>query len=165
VGGPEPIFDRRGLQSLGFTGFVSFAELLDSWLSVIPTTGGVYAVLRESDADPAFCPANPGGRFKGKDPTVDASVLTAAWIDGCAVIYIGKGDNLQRRLREYARFGRGDPIGHWGGRYIWQLADSADLIVAWRRCNEGETARETEVELLSAFTQRYARLPFANLRS
>ena len=56
-------------------------------------------------------------------------------------------------------------IGHWGGRYIWQLADSADLVVAWRRCNEGETAREREVELLSAFTQQYARLPFANLRS
>lgn len=109
-------------------------------------------------------PGTPVGDSRGKTRR-SMRALSAAWIDGCAVIYIGKGDNLQRRLREYARFGRGDPIGHRGGRYIWQLADSADLVVACRRCKEGETAREIEVELLSAFTQRYARLPFANLRS
>jgi excinuclease UvrABC nuclease subunit len=33
---------------------------------------------------------------------------------GAEVVYIGKADNLRRRLREFARFGVSAPIGHWG---------------------------------------------------
>jgi hypothetical protein len=165
VSDTQPTFDRRGLELLGFTGFASFTDLLGVHLTEIPTASGTYAVLRESEAQPAFRPENPGGRFKGRNPTVDVSVLRVAWIDSCPVLYIGKGDNLQRRLKQYARFGRGEPVGHWGGRYIWQLEDSADLVVAWRGCRDGGSARAAEIELLSDFVQMYRRLPFANLRS
>ncbi len=90
-------------------------------------------------------------------------VLKAKWVDGAHVVYLGKGDNLQRRLKEYTRFGRGEKVGHWGGRYIWQLADSAELVVAWRKCDADVTPRSLEIELMQAFVVSYGRLPFANI--
>jgi hypothetical protein len=91
------------------------------------------------------------------------AVLKAKWLDCCSVLYIGKANSLQRRLREYARFGAGHAVGHWGGRYIWQLADSPDLRVAWRQARQGQTAREAEAELVAEFKARYGKLPFANI--
>jgi hypothetical protein len=155
--------DRDGLEKLGFTGFVTFDELREAWLDFVPKTGGVYVVLRQSDQPPTYLAESPGGRFKGKDPTVAQSVLAAKWVDECRVVYLGKGDNLQRRLREYARFGAGSPVGHWGGRYIWQLSDAADLVVAWKRCDEGQAAAQVEREMVARFKERYGCLPFANI--
>jgi hypothetical protein len=157
------MFDRAGLEELNFTGFVTFQVLRETGLELVPRTGGVYVVLRESDDAPTYLPASPGGRFKGKDPTVAVPVLAAKWIDGCPVVYLGKGDNLQRRLKEYARFGAGDPVGHWGGRYIWQLSDSAELLVGWTRCDAGETAAQLERKMVGLFKNQYGRLPFANI--
>lgn len=157
------MFDRDDLEKAGFTGFVTFADLRESWLDYVPKTGGVYAVVRESDQPPSYLANNPGGRFKGRDPTVAVSTLDTKWVELCPVVYLGKGDNLQRRLGQYARFGAGDPIGHWGGRYIWQLSDSPELLVAWKRCEEGQTAAELEGEIVARFKERYGCLPFANI--
>jgi hypothetical protein len=67
------------------------------------------------------------------------------------------------RLREYMDFGSGKPLGHWGGRYVWQLDGSSDLVVAWKK-TPGAVPREAEIELLSRFRQTFGgRLPFANI--
>ncbi len=157
------MFDRDGLEKLGFTGFVTFGDLRESWLERVPKSGGVYAVIRESDQPPTYLDHSPGGRFKGQDPTVVVSALEAKWVESCRVVYLGKGDNLQRRLKQYARFGAGDAIGHWGGRYIWQLSDAAELLVAWKLCDEGQTAAELERQIVGLFKERYGCLPFANI--
>ncbi len=78
----------------------------------------------------AFLDTNPGGRFKEQDPTVPIEVLSANWVPSSQVVYIGKANVADRRLRQFARFGAGERIGHWGGRYIWQLLDS---INSWSR--------------------------------
>jgi hypothetical protein len=160
---PHAVFDRRSLEAHGFTGFVTFDDLRESWLDYVPKTGGVYAVLRVSEQPPAYLTSNPGGRFKERDPSVVVAVLEAKWVASCSVVYVGKGDNLQRRLMQYARFGAGEPVGHWGGRYIWQLEDSAELLVAWKRCVEGQTAAELEREIIGQFKEPYDCLPFANI--
>ena len=68
------------------------------------------------------------------------------------------------RLRQYARFGAGAPVGHWGGRYIWQLADSSELLVAWHVISWYEIARDYERRLLKRFAELHdGRRPFANL--
>lgn len=38
------------------------------------------------------------------------------------MVYIGKaGTTLRKRLNQYLKFGNRQNIGHWGGRYIWQI--------------------------------------------
>jgi hypothetical protein len=154
------------LREGGFVGFVPFAKLSTS---DVPTAPGVYAVLRSSDAPPSFLEQSPGGRFKGKDPSVSTDVLASKWVEGADVLYIGKATpgsagrrGLQKRLDEYGRFGAGDPVGHWGGRYVWQLADSDQLLVAWNATDED--AATVESRMLRDFVDRYGVLPFANLR-
>ena len=43
----------------------------------------------------------------------------------------------------------GEPVGHRGGRLIWQLADANRLLVAWHVVTWDETARDYERRLLA----------------
>ena len=58
--------------------------------------------------------------------------------------------------------GGGKPIGHWGGRYIWQLEGADELVVCWKPTADS-APREEERALLAQFIEMYGRLPFANL--
>lgn len=151
-------FDRASLEAEGFTGWLPFPEARAS--SAIPATGGVYVVTYAGGAPAAFLPENPGGRFKGKDPTVPASALTANWIDA-EVVYIGKADQLRRRIRQFADFGAGKPVGHWGGRLIWQLAEPNKLRISWKETPD-RVPVEVEAEMLALFRREYGKPPFAN---
>ncbi len=113
------------------TGFVTVSSLRQTRCQAVPEQPGVYVVLRTSETEARWLQISPGGHFKGRDPSVPVSVLQQRLVKGTPVVYIGKADLLRRRLDQYMQFGAGVPIGHWGGRYIWQLADSDDLEVAW----------------------------------
>ena len=154
-------FTPAALLSAGFQGFQTIAALRADRCSTVPLDPGVYAVLRMDPLPAAFLTKSPGGWFKGKDPTVDLSILEANWVERSPVIYIGKADELQRRLRQYVEFGAGRPVGHWGGRLIWQLSGSADLQVAWRVDAE---PLWLEAGLIHAFVDEFGEMPFANLR-
>ena len=151
-------FDRASLEADGFAGWLTFPEACAS--GAIPTTGGVYVATYAVRAPAAFLPQNPGGWFKGKDPTVTASALAANWIDA-DVVYIGKADQLRRRIRQFADFGAGKPIGHWGGRLIWQLAEPDQLRIAWKETPD-RVRVEVKAEMLTAFRREYDKPPFAN---
>lgn len=158
---------REGLEAYGFRGFETFAALP---AADVPRAPGVYCVLRDSTAPPVFLQQSPAGHFKGEDPTVSIADLQSQWVDGAQVIYIGKANlgasgtrGLRKRLDEFRAFGAGHPVGHRGGKRIWQLADSSHLLVAWKTTADG-AAVPTELELLAAFRQAYGRLPFANMR-
>jgi hypothetical protein len=66
-------------------------------------------------------------------------------------------------LKQYLRFGQGGKVGHWGGRYIWQLEDYKDLLLCWKPILDKEPAAE-EVELISKFRNIHGKRPFANLK-
>ncbi|MFE5794839.1 hypothetical protein ACFQ8C_20000 [Streptomyces sp. NPDC056503] len=162
---PTPALTRRILAERGFRGFVPFGELPDS---DVPAGHGVYVVLRTAASPPSFLPTSPAGHLKGRDPSVTADTLKDAWVDGATVVYVGKAagrNGLRRRLSDYRRHGSGLPAGHWGGRYVWQLADSDALLVAWRSVTE-EDAGEAEQDLIDEFKEVHGgALPFANLRN
>ena len=151
-------FSRRNLEKSGFTGWLPLEAIRTS---ACPTTGGVYIIILDSVDPVAFAERSCGGWFKGKDPTVTWEALTANWVDGAEVVYIGKADQLRRRLIQYADFGAGKPVGHWGGRLIWQLPFQDRLIVGWKE-TPGRIPVEVEAELIASFRQIYGKPPFAN---
>lgn len=147
-----------------FTGFLSVDSLKESLtLRQVPDVSGVYLVLRISDVAPVFLESGTGGFFKGKDPNVPIEELKANWVDGTNVLYVGKATSLRKRLGQYIRFGQGKPVGHWGGRYIWQLSDSENLILCWKTLNASEYPDVFETELIDRFRSIYGCRPFANL--
>ena len=156
--GTEMKFTRQHLESDGFAGWIPFGGLR---ASACPPTGGVYVVTYRGACSPTFSAKSCGGWFKGKDPAVTPEVLSANWVDGAEVVYIGKADQLMRRLRQFADFGAGKPIGHWGGRLIWQLADVPSLRVAWKE-TPGRVPVQVEAELIDLFRRAYGKPPFAN---
>ncbi len=161
-------WNQSGLEAEGFTGFVLFSALPEAG---VPVGAGVYVVYRNSDEPPAFLERSPAGHFEGRDPTVPTAVLKSAWVSGARVLNIGKAAlgssgrrGLSKRLNEYRRFGTGEPVAHRGGRYIWQMSDSSELLVAWRQ-TPLQDPRAVERTYIADFVRHYGKRPFANLTS
>ena len=160
-------FDLEDLRKRGFAGFVTLRELRSN-VERVPDAHGVYAVFRQSQSEPTFLEKSLAGWFKQQDPSRPVAQLRAKWVPGARVVYFGKAGpspprNLQRRIGEFLEFGAGKPIGHRGGRAIWQLADASDLLLGWKRVS-GSSPREFERELLEEFESHFDALPFANFQ-
>lgn len=155
------------IKKAGFSGFKKISELLIN-SSLIPKIKGVYLILDINNRTPVFLEMGTGGHFKGKNPNVIISKLEENWVADTVVVYIGKagknGSNvtLQSRLKQYFSFGQGKNIGHWGGRFIWQLRNSNDLIVCWKELPLDDP-RTIESGLIRQFVKIYSKRPFANL--
>jgi len=153
----------------GFVGFVAADDLRTTALRNVPKEPGVYIVTRETVGKPLFSQRSCGGHFKGKDPTVSLAELESNWVNGAIVIYIGKAGGgsskrtLRKRLSDLLRFGAGKPVGHWGGRLMWQLENVDELRFCWRVAGRDD-ALEVERQLIREFTAAYGARPFANLR-
>lgn len=162
---PTPELTAETLRERGFRGFVPFRELEDSG---VPAEPGIYVVLRPGTEPPSFLPVSPAGHLKGRDPSATVEELRGAWVEGATILYVGKATagkdgrrGLRRRFAEYRRHGGGGMAGHWGGRYIWQLADSAALLVAWLPISERDPGA-AEAELIAEFMELCGARPFAN---
>lgn len=158
-----------GLQSRGFDGFVTVANLRRGNRDNIPAVPGVYLVLRDCTSRPEFLDVGTGGRFKNKDPNVPVSKLKDEWVEGAVIVYVGQTGSrskgtLKKRTGELIRFGQGSHVGHRGGRLIWQLRGADRLLVCWKEVADDDP-REFEKELIAAFKSVHGdRRPFANLR-
>jgi hypothetical protein len=149
------------IKKAGFIGFKKMSELfIDS--SMLPDTKGIYLVLNIDNKPGEFLAIGTGGHFKGKNPNVSLGELKSNWVDNTKVVYIGKATSLKSRLRQYFSFGQGRNIGHYGGRLIWQIKYSKDLVVCWKALPT-EDPRESEAELIKLFILKFSRRPFANL--
>jgi len=157
----------NGIKKAGFVGFKTMQELfIDN--SLIPTIKGVYLILYLDEKAPLYLKKGTGGYFKGKDPNISIKELEKNWINKTIVVYIGKAGSdsskatLKSRLKQYFGFGQGKNIGHWGGRLIWQLASSSNLIVCWKPL-PNDDPRFVEEQLIQDFKIQFGNRPFANL--
>lgn len=162
---PYMNFDNiENIRNGGFGGFRAISEL-QTHLEVcgVPKEPGVYFVVRPGRTRPDFLSESTGGHFKRKDPTVEVGTLMQNWVEDAIVLYIGKTSTLKTRLKALCDFGQGKPVGHWGGRYIWQLRDSCELLVCWKVTPDA-APEFVESGLLREFVALYGKRPFANLR-
>jgi len=155
------------IRQAGFTGFIPINTLFDD-ASQVPTLRGVYFIILNGNNTPEFLSIGTGGHFKTRNPNIPLSELKSNWVDNTKVIYIGKAGgkgssaSLQSRLKQYLRFGQGQPVGHWGGRLIWQIKNSGDLILCWKTLPDDDP-RLVEKQLIQQFVMNYGKRPFANL--
>jgi hypothetical protein len=158
--------DIKIMKKSGFTGFLTIGGLMVS-KKIIPPKKGVYLVLYLSEPIPTFVEKGTGGYFKGNNPNVSPNILKEKWVKETKVVYIGRGgqkgkkSTLQSRLSDYLRFGQGKNVGHWGGRYIYQIEESRELVICWKTTGDPE---KFESKLIDEFISEYGKLPFGNLR-
>lgn len=146
----------------GFEGFIPVSILRDA-TSILPEVAGVYVVIRKTNTVPQFLEKGTGGFFKGKNPNVSIEVLNENYVADSSTVYIGKATNLRKRVGQLLSFGAGAAVGHWGGRFLWQLADADDLIVAWK-ATPGCDPRTIEAQMIHNFVSLHGKRPFANLK-
>ena len=156
-------FNSAALKSDGFIGFVSVEALRTAACAQIPDSIGVYVVIHHSIKRPKFLAEGPPLKRKGKAlPSFTNEQLSARWIDDTDVIYIGMAGEaggkvtLRSRIRQYVAE---PPASHRGGRAIWQIADSKDLLFAWKIVS---APAALETKMLADFRVLHGRLPFAN---
>jgi hypothetical protein len=131
----------------------------------VPKSGGIYIVVYTQLNMPVFLEEGGGGFFKGKNPNISIEELKGSWVnfkpDEDKVLYIGKSNNLRRRIKLYIRFGKKESVAKWGGRYIWQITDIDDYKIYFK---EDVSPRETEKRLIQEFKWNHdGKRPFANL--
>lgn len=160
----------RSLWSGGFRGFVDVDALRQSRCAEVPAQPGIYIVLRCSPEPPAFLATSPAGHFRGKDPTVPVEILRTEWVDQALVLYIGQAggrgstETLRSRIKSLVDFANGKPIGHWGGRLLWQVQGSNRFHVCWRAGGCGDPV-DVEHRMIGDFRIAHNdRRPFGNLR-
>lgn len=159
---------KEFLKSNGFEGFRPISYYSNN-SDEIPEERGVYVIINPSEDLPEFLTVGTGGHFKEKNPNVDQTTLASAWITDLPIVYIGKAGTLSgkatlhSRLKQYLEFGRGKKVGHWGGRYIWQLKHASTLLICWKTIKNKEP-RLVEHFLLLKIIEHYGKLPFANLK-
>ena len=160
------------LRADGFGGFLQ----LKSFLKVAvagngPDVEGVYAIVRESAARPAF---KEDAHRKPRPKIYSAAEAEARWVEGAQTLYLGKGplrklskvrrQGLAQRLHELRAHGYDGAANHYGGKLLWQIDDMDSLIVAWKVLPAG-AADASETALIHRFMNKDSlhRAPYANI--
>ncbi len=169
--------DFKTLESIKANGFEGFKKIsdLNRCTSSIPKDRGIYLVLYVANGIPNFLPVGVGGFFKGKNPNVTLNELARNWVEDTIVIYIGQAggiragkwsnQTLNDRISAYLKFGNGQNIAHYGGRYIWQIKDYKNLVICWKPLlNKILDPKKVETQMIADFKQSYNKRPFANLQ-
>ena len=152
----------------GFREGATFASLRAARHRGPSSVRGVYAVVYPFDYAPEFLKIGTGGWFRGRDPNVRRDELRGRWVKKSRLLYFGKAGapgengNLYDRISLLSRFGRGSSVSHRGGRVIWQIKGSADLVVRWLPTPD-EVPRRVEHQLIQRL-RHCGKRPFANLQ-
>ncbi len=142
----------------------TFEELHNGALKQIPCTSGIYKVYKPTDFQMIFR-EDSDAPFTNKQ-LIDVDILQDKWnkiLEKTGyednLLYIGKGKNLRRRIRQYVRTGYGDAINHSGGRAIFQLVNNKKLEIEFWEYDNCEEIEAIEIEKYISYR---GTMPFAN---
>ena len=150
----------------GFEGFVPVWKIRCD-ISAVPQINGVYVLFRTGKTSLRFLETGNGGYFRGRNPNVCVDILQSNIVPESNIMYIGKAkkttcSDLRKRVWAMLRFGTGHKSSHRGGRYVWQLEDAEQLLIAWKEIDGDAEAYEKSI--LIAYKAKHGKYPFANLR-
>ncbi len=133
-----------------------------NWTDLLDVSG-IYVVTWTAGAPVQFTAGSD--RARSAVP-LGLATLKAKWdrIIGEAptdILYIGKGDNVKRRVRQLARFGVGRANNHKGGEWLWQVREIDRASVLMQSCPDG-CQIGFENWLLEAFREVHGEYPLAN---
>lgn len=150
----------------GFCEPIRLVELRETRCASVPAHAGIYLIEREPESAPQFRIPSTGGWFKGQDPNCALDFIEAKWVGSAHILYIGKAagqKGLKSRLRQLIDFGNGKPVSHRGGRLLWHLQDSEELLVRWRTCTADEADRAETTAIADFKRSHRGKRPFANM--
>lgn len=175
----------KELESYGFhiDGYDSVASLMNRNLNQVPTAGGVYAVITLDQDMPEFIVWQYGDKYKKKDRKTKEEIirplmysreeLEKSWLSETSIVYFGKADNLNERLKTYIRYydrlkectqtcEEFNQVAHRGGRSIWQVKGAEDFILVWMK-TPNAVPKDVEAKLIQDFKSNHGGCrPFAN---
>jgi hypothetical protein len=139
----------------------------------VPKKSGIYVIVYEGAGMPKFKSTGTGPRmYRDRFVNISIKKLKNKWVNFNGkkdkIVYIGKAGpsknrTLNRRIKEYIKFGSGKEANHYGGRYVWQIAEQGRLAVCWKI---SKNPGEEEKMMLKNFKEEHGgRLPFANIKS
>lgn len=135
---------------------------LKSGKILLPISPGLIIVKWKGEK-PEFLRTGTGGTYDGREPNVSLEKLEAKWVNGAEIVNIGFSKSIADRINALLLFSQGEPVRHNGGRYMWQIKNSEQLIVCWKKMPTEGSAKRAKKDLLEAFRWIHGVLPFANL--
>lgn len=172
-------YTNKLIDEFNLTNFVRVRDYLKSpreEMLKIPKKSGVYFVISPLNFnEETFINPGTGGHFKDRDPNIPIEELKLNWVKAADILYIGKAGgirangnpyttDLKTRIRTLLNFGNmNNKAPHWGGRYLWQYANSRELLIYWYVCRDDQDAVLLEKRLINDFKRQYGKIPFANI--
>ena len=159
---------RAFLEQQGFEGFLLVGQLRHDRCEALPNLPGIYAVVRETIEKPEFMTRSNAAEYRGESPTRPIDELIECWVPRAQILFYGRAFGpgvrslIKQRVKRYMRFGQGRVVGHWDGRFVWQLRDHSSLRIAWKVIESGDL-QAAEDELQLRFSAHYGEPPFANM--
>lgn len=134
-------------------------------INSIAAESGIYKVHMPQDFQMVITPETDAIKLhKGRNLIYPVQKLEDKWdnirsAEGDGILYVGKADNLQKRITELIKYGYGERVAHRGGRAIWQLKNNKTLLIEIIPCKK---PREKEKQSILEYREKYGSYPFAN---
>lgn len=151
-----------------FEGFESL-EHYEKNLHEISAERGLYVIIMQEGSPIEFTEKSCAGIFGQRKPDVAIELLKEQWVSDTLILFIGqagrkmKSCTIRKKIKKLISYGRGKKEAHFQGRYIWQIRNPFNLLLAWT-VFDFDKEIPTTYELLDNFFKRHNKAPFANLQ-
>ena len=125
----------------------------------IPKQSGIYRVLNLDNIQIKF----QSSSTNLKHSLYPTAMLQAKYdvTKSSRLLYVGKGKNLHKRIKQYVKYGLNLVDNHKGGRAIFQIKDYKNLYIEVVLCDRCEYV---EKNMLIGYKEHYKELPVANMK-